>query len=232
MICHPPTARGIQKGHIKVNRRFNSIIFDCDGVLVDSEIIANRIEVEVKTELGFPIGLEEQLRTFVGLAMSHPRMQDELKRLPPNYLQIVDERCKDAYQRELKAIPGVAETLNALDVPKCVASSSEPEWLAFKLRHTKLDHHFGEAVFSTKLVKRSKPAPDLFLFALERMGWDAASTLVIEDSVAGVEAGRAAGLYVVGFTGGSHILPGHDTRLFEAGADCIVVDFKDLIEIT
>lgn len=167
---------------------------------MDSEIIANRIEVEFKNEFRFPISLEEQLKTIVGLAVSHPRMQAELNRLPSNYWQIVDDRCKVAYQKELRAIAGVTETIEGLDVPKCVASSSEPEMLAFKLRHTGLDLYFGEAVFNTKLIKRSKPAPDLFLFALERMGWDVASTFVFEDSVVGVEAGKAAGLYVVGFT--------------------------------
>lgn len=218
--------------HLLMNRSFESIIFDCDGVLVDSEIIANRVEVEVKAELGFPITLEEQLKTFVGLAKNHPAMQAELRRLPPDYWRIVDDRCEIAYQNELVAIKGVAEVLKRIRLPKCVASSSEPEWLAFKLRHTNLDHHFGDAVFSTKLVRRSKPAPDLFLYALDRMGWKAESTLVIEDSVVGVEAGKAAGLRVWGFTGGSHILPGHEEKLLGAGADRIFSDFRSLLEIT
>jgi HAD superfamily hydrolase (TIGR01509 family) len=214
-----------------VKQKFNSIIFDCDGVLVDSEIIANRIEVEVKTKLGFTITLEEQIRTFTGLAKSHPVMQAELKRLPANYWEVVDDRYKIAYRNELKAIKGVPETLERLRLPKCVASSSEPEWLAFKLSHTKISHHFGDSVFSTKLVKRSKPAPDLFLFVLEKMGWESSSTVVVEDSVIGVEAAKAAGLQVWGFTGGSHIYPGHEERLLKAGADRIIARFERLLEM-
>ena len=107
-----------------------------------------------------------------------------------------------------------------------MASSSEPEGLAFKLEHTKLKHHFPEAIFSGRMVERTKPAPDLFLLALEKMGWPAGNTLVVEDSVAGVEAGRAAGLTVWGFTGGSHIYPGHEEKLVKAGADRIIANFK------
>ncbi len=208
--------------------KFKSIIFDCDGVLIDSEIIANRIEVEVKTELGFPITLEEQLKKFVGLGMSHPVMQAELRRLPADYWQIVDDRVKVAYINELKAIDGVVEILEQLSLPKCVASSSEPEWLAFKLEHTKLARHFPDAVFSGRMVKKSKPAPDLFLLALEKMGWDASSCLVVEDSVAGVEAGKAAGLIVCGFTGGAHMYPGHAERLMAAGADHMISNFQQI----
>lgn len=215
-----------------MNQKIQSIIFDCDGVLVDSEIIANRIEVEVKTELGFSITMEEQLKTFVGLAKNHPVMQAELERLPMDYWQVVDDRCKIAYQNELVAITGVDEVLGKLSLPKCVASSSEPEWLALKLNHTKLDHHFGAAVFSTKLVKLSKPAPDLFLYVLDKMNWKVDSTLVVEDSVAGVEAGKAAGLQVWGFVGGSHIYPGHEESLLKAGADRIISNFLSILEVT
>lgn len=208
--------------------KVNSIVFDCDGVLIDSEIIANRIEVEVKTELGFPITLEEQLKKFVGLGMSHPVVQAELQRLPADYWQMVDDRVKIAYINELKAIDGVVEILEQLSLPKCVASSSEPDWLAFKLKHTKLIHHFPNAIFSGRMVKNSKPAPDLFLLALEKMGWDASGCLVVEDSVAGVEAGKAAGLTVCGFTGGAHIYPGHAERLIAAGADHMISNFSQL----
>lgn len=211
-------------------RNIKSIIFDCDGVLIDSEIIANRIEVEVKTELGFPITLEAQLKKFVGLGMSHPVMQAELQRLPADYWQIVDDRVKVAYTKELKPINGVTEVLEQLSLPKCVASSSEPEWLTFKLEHTKLIHHFPNAIFSGRMVKNSKPAPDLFLLALQKMSWEGSSCLVIEDSIVGVQAGKAAGLTVFGFTGGAHIYPGHAEKLIAAGADYMISDFRQITD--
>lgn len=210
---------------------FKSIIFDCDGVLVDSEIIANRIEAEVKTEMGFPISLEDQLRNFVGLGMNNPIVVAEHKRLPPQYLQIVDDRVKEAYLKELKVLNGVHEVLEQLSLPKCVASNSELESLFFKLELTGIKHHFGEAIFSAAQVKKTKPAPDLFLLALEQMKWKSQNTLVVEDSVAGVQAAKAADLKVWGYLGGGHIRPGHRERLIQAGADHIITDLRDLLEL-
>jgi HAD superfamily hydrolase (TIGR01509 family) len=212
-------------------KKIKCIIFDCDGVLVDSEIIANRIEVEVKNEFGLAITLDEQLQKFVGLGLSHPVVQEELRRLPSNYLQLVDDRVADAYAKELEAIVGVTDVLSQLTIPKCVASSSEPEWLRFKLEHTKLLNHFPDAVFSGRSVKRGKPAPDLFQLAISTLGWNATECLVVEDSVAGVQAGRAAGLTVCGFLGGSHIRDGHAEKLRAAGADVIVSDFREILDL-
>jgi HAD superfamily hydrolase (TIGR01509 family) len=207
------------------------IIFDCDGVLVDSEILANRVEVEVKNELGFPITLEEQITKFVGCGMSHPVMQAELQRLPKHYWQIVDERCDEVYKNELKPIAGVIQTLEILKLPKCVASSSEPEYLDMKLSLTNLKKHFADAIFHGRSVKRSKPEPDLFLHAVEKMGWIAEDCLVIEDSVHGVTAGKAAGMIVCGFLGGAHIYPGHADRLLKAGADFLVSDMTNILRL-
>ncbi len=210
--------------------KVETIIFDCDGVLIDSEIIANRTEVEIKNELGFPITLEEQLKKFVGLGLNHPVMQAELKRLPPDYFEVLDRRVKVAYLKELKAIAGVVDVLEKLTLPKCVASSSEPEWLTFKLKQTKLEHFFGDAVFSGRMVQNTKPAPDLFFLVLDRMAWKAATTLVIEDSIAGVQAAKAAGLTVWGFLGGAHIYSGHDKLLIDAGADRTFSDFNEVLQ--
>ena len=204
------------------------IIFDCDGVLIDSEILANRVEAEIKNELGFPITLEQQIKKFVGMGMNHPDMQAELKRLPANYLDLVDGKMKQVYKNELQPIAGTISALEALNIPKCVASSSEPDWLDTKLSITNLKKYFGDAVFHGKLVSKCKPEPDLFLFALKKLGWSAADCLVVEDSVYGVRAGRAAKLQVCGFLGGAHVLPGHSERLIEAGADYLISDLKDL----
>lgn len=204
------------------------IIFDCDGVLIDSEILANRVEAELKNELGFPITLEQQIKKFVGMGMNHPDMQAELKRLPTNYLDLVDQKMKQVYQNELQPIAGTIKALETLAIPKCVASSSEPEWLETKLSITNLKKYFGDSVFHGKLVSKCKPEPDLFLFALKQLGWSADDCLVVEDSVYGVQAGRAAGLHVCGFLGGTHVLPGHSDRLIQAGANYLVSDLKDL----
>lgn len=207
------------------------VIFDCDGVLIDSEILANRVAVEIKTELGFPITLEEQLARFVGCGMSHPAMIAELERLPKDYMKRLEKRCAEVYEAELKAINGVLDTLERLKLPKCVASSSEPEHLEKKLAHTGLIQFFPKAIFHGRLVERPKPEPDLFLHAAKALGWAAEDCLVIEDSEHGIRAGRAAGMIVCGFTGASHIYPGHAEKLLNAGADYIVSDIRNILRI-
>ncbi len=161
--------------------------------------------------------------------MNHPVMLKELKRLPANYWQMVEERIKGVYEAELRAIAGTVQALESMNIPRCVASSSEPEWLDFKLSLTGLKKYFGGAIFHGKLVKQSKPAPDLFLYALDKMGWQANDCLVIEDSIHGVKAGKAAGMLVCGFLGGAHILQGHAELLQEAGADFLISDMRELI---
>lgn len=212
-------------------KKFETIIFDCDGVLINSEIIANRIEVEVKNELGFPISLSEQLTQFVGLGMSHPLVIEELKRLPADYLEIVETRVHAAYQKDLKPIAGVVETLKQIGFPMCIASSSETDSLKFKLELTGLKPFFGDFLFTGTMVKNCKPAPDLYLLALEKMNWDPKTCLVIEDSLAGVTSAKAAGLFTCGFVGGEHLLPGHADQLKKLGADHIVTQFEDILKL-
>lgn len=213
-------------------RKPKYIIFDCDGVLVDSEVLANKAEVEVKNALGFPITLEEQIAKFVGCGLSHPTVQAELKRLPSNYLELTDARCLELYKSELQAIDGVTQTLEQLKLPSCVASSSQPSWLNLKLEITKLNSFFPPSkVFHGNHVNRSKPAPDLFLYAVKQLGWRAEDCLVIEDSVHGVAAGRAAGMTVCGFLGGGHIYPGHADRLMQAGAHYLISDMRNLLNL-
>lgn len=209
-------------------QKFKNIIFDCDGVLVDSEIIANRIEAEFKTQLGLPTTIEQQILKFVGLSVSDPVVQEELSKLPVDYLERVDSLIQQAYQKELKAVKGVLQFMEAHDIPKCVASNSEPEWLEFKLTFTHLKKYFPDAIFSSRLVKRGKPAPDLFLYAAEKMGWNISECLVVEDSVAGVKAALAAGMTVCGFVGGLHIMPGHREKLVAAGANRVVSEFNEI----
>lgn len=205
------------------------IIFDCDGVLIDSEILANKVEVEIKNRLGFPITLEEQITKFVGCGLSHPTVMAELARLPKDYLAMVDHRCDEVYKSDLKPIAGVVETLTAVKIPKCVASSSQAEFLDKKLTLTNLKSFFPDAIFNGQMVKRSKPEPDLFLHAVEKLGWKANECLVVEDSEHGVRAGKAAGMTVCGFLGGAHIYPGHADKLLKAGADYVVADIRNIL---
>lgn len=203
------------------------MIFDFDGVLVDSECIANRIEAEFKTSLGFPTTLQEQIRRFTGLGRHHPTVQAELQRLPPDYWNTVEEKIRDAYKAELRPFPGAVELLQELPQPRCVASNSDPRSLAYKLQLTGLDRFFPHA-FSGEEVAQGKPAPDLFLHALAKLGWTRERALVIEDSIAGVTAARAAGLRVWGYLGGGHILDGHGAQLLALGAEKLVADMTEL----
>lgn len=207
------------------------VIFDFDGVLVDSEIIANRLAVEMKAEHGVHITLEEQLLRFTGLAQNHPHMIEEMKRLPQGFMEAFKKRVRQKFTEELTVIDGAVELLSGIGKPKCVASGSEPESLTFKLNHTGLAHHFGANTFSSRMVKNGKPAPDLFLFAADKMGWPVEECLVIEDSLPGVQAGVAAGMTVCGFTGAGHIRDGHGQKLKEAGARYVVADLREILKL-
>lgn len=150
-------------------RKPKYVIFDCDGVLVDSEILVNRVEVEIKNKLGFPITLEEQITKFTGCGMSHPTMQVELQRLPKDYWQMVDDRCDEVYKAELKAISGVVSTLELLKLPKCVASSSEPGYLDMKLNLTNLKSFFHQRPFFMEdLSKNQNLNPICFFMLLKK----------------------------------------------------------------
>lgn len=207
------------------------VIFDCDGVLVDSEFLANRVEAEFKTELGFPITVEEQIRKFTGFAANHPLVKEELSRLPANYLETVDKRIYKTYERELKAIPGVHDVLQELPHPKCVASNSDLGSMVYKLSLTNLLGHFPKSLFSCQMVRHAKPAPDLFLFAAKTQQWQVQDCVVIEDSEAGVMAAQAAGMLVLGFLGGKHILPGQDQKLKSLGAVQVFSDMRELPKV-
>jgi beta-phosphoglucomutase-like phosphatase (HAD superfamily) len=189
-----------------VTTRFGLVIFDCDGVLVDSERLAIRVEAEVLGELGWPLTEAEVVDRFVGRSAAY--MQAEVERVlgrPIDWDEIFGRRHHEAYARELVAIDGIPELVGALgvaSVPMCVASSSTHDSIRRKLERTGLAGAHLSHVFSVEDVARSKPAPDVFLYAAASMGVDPSDCAVIEDSVAGVEAGLAAGMTVFGFGGG------------------------------
>ncbi|MFJ4366268.1 HAD family hydrolase [Streptomyces chartreusis] len=187
--------------------RYELVIFDNDGVLVDSEPISNRLLAAYLTELGHPTSYEDSIRDYMGSAMH--RIHDLVlertgERLPEDFDDVFHARVFGAFERELKAVPGavdVLEKLGAEGVPYCVASSGSHERIRVGHRTTGLDRYFDEGrVFSSQDVGRGKPAPDLFLHAAERMGVAPARCLVVEDSPLGVQAAVAAGMDVYGFT--------------------------------
>ncbi len=180
------------------------VIFDCDGVIVDSEIVVNRSNAAVKTELGYPITVEEHIRVFCGQGPDSPVTQEAWAKLPPEYPQIAYRRSFERLQEELEAIPHIKNVLAGLDLPFCMASNSAMEKIDFMLKMTEIFPLFEGRIFSSEMVARGKPEPDVYLHAAEKMGIDPARCLVVEDSVPGVTAGAAAGMTVLGFTGGSH----------------------------
>ncbi|MEV5850612.1 HAD family hydrolase [Streptomyces sp. NPDC051985] len=187
--------------------RYDLVIFDNDGVLVDSEPISNRLLAAYLTELGHPTSYEDSIRDYMGSAMHrvHELVQERTgQRLPDDFDDVFHRRVFAAFERELKPVAGAAEVLERLaadGVPYCVASSGSHERIRVGHRTTGLDRWFDESrVFSSQDVGRGKPAPDLFLYAAERMGVAPGRCAVVEDSPLGVRAAVAAGMDVYGFT--------------------------------
>ena len=183
------------------------VIFDCDGVLVDSEPIAVRVLLEGLGEIGHAMDEERAYERFLGRSLAN--MQAVLRaefgsELPPDRLDRMRQRLFEVYRRELLPIDGVADMLDRLTTPRCVASSSQIERLQVSLEVTGLLSRFVPHLFSASMVAHGKPAPDLFLHVADRMAVAPAACLVIEDSAAGIEAAQRAGMRVFGFVGGSH----------------------------
>ncbi|GHB84341.1 hydrolase [Streptomyces umbrinus] len=209
--------------------RYELVIFDNDGVLVDSEPISNTLLAAYLTELGHPTSYEESLRDYMGAAMHrvHDIVEERTgERLPADFDDVFHARVFAAFERELEPVAGAVEVLEKLaadGVPYCVASSGSHERIRVGHRKTGLDRWFDDGrIFSSQDVGRGKPAPDLFLHAAERMGVPPEKCLVVEDSPLGVRAAVSAGMDVYGFTA---MTPAE--RL--AGADRLFGDMGELI---
>ena len=182
---------------------FELVIFDCDGVLVDSERLAVRTEVEVLAALGWPLSERDVIERFVGRSPGYMRSAIEHQLGHPiDFDRLFMQRHDEVFERELQAVDGVAALLDALTGPVCVASSGTPERIRHSLELVGLADRFGDRIFSASEVAHGKPAPDLFLHAAATMGAEPARCAVIEDSVPGVEAGCAAGMTVFAYAGG------------------------------
>ena len=212
------------------------IIFDCDGVLVNSEEIYIAAELEFLAGVGAVFEQTAYIRSFMGLS---PRMWREKlkpaveanigKDLPVDFFDRMHAFCGQRIEASLAAISGAEETIGRITTLRCVASSTPSERLRWKLGRTGLIDLFGPHIFSSDMVKNGKPAPDLFLHAAATMGVSPAECLVVEDSANGVLAAKAANMQVVGFTAGGHCLAGHGDILRSSGADVIVESYADLL---
>ena len=211
------------------------VIFDCDGVLVDSEPIAMRLLVE--TIAGAGITLDPDAAQGLLLGKSLASMRALLARdfglvLSDAALAEMRRGLYAAFRAELAPIPGIAATLDALPCGFCVASSSQPERIELSLTVTGLWPRFQGRAFSATMVSRGKPAPDLFLYAANTLGYAPAACLVVEDSPAGITAAKAAGMRVVAFTGGSHATTdAHRAAIAALAPDAVIDDIRDLVSL-
>jgi HAD superfamily hydrolase (TIGR01509 family) len=183
--------------------RFDLVIWDCDGVLVDSERLAIRTESQILSELGWPLSEADVIELFVGRSALYMQavIGEKIGR-PVDYQVEFEVRLREVSERELVAVDGVVAALDTITVPGCVASSSTHSMLNFKLGLTGLAERFAGRIFSAEDVAHGKPDPAVFLFAAASMGVRPDRCAVIEDSVSGVEAGLAAGMTVFAFSGG------------------------------
>jgi HAD superfamily hydrolase (TIGR01509 family) len=184
---------------------FELVIFDCDGVLVDSEPIAVRVDALVLGRLGWDLTEAEIVERFVGRSESYMVGEIEAalgRRLPGDWDAEFAPLYREALEAELQPVDGIVEALDAISAPTCVASSSTHERIRFTLGLTGLLDRFDGRIFSATDVANGKPAPDLFLYAAASLGTDPAHCAVIEDSVYGVQAARAAGMHAFGYAGG------------------------------
>jgi HAD superfamily hydrolase (TIGR01509 family) len=209
-------------------------IFDCDGVLIDSEPLINRAHAETLAACGFAITENALLERFCGLSdkdMLAAIEREHGRALPADYADRAATAVALAYAAKLVRIVGIEAVLAALPMPFCVASSGVLAQVRHGLELTGLAHYFGERIFSATMVARGKPAPDLFLYAAAQMGAAPRDCIVIEDSEPGIVAAVAARMTAIGFTGGSHCRPGHADRLMAAGAARVAGRMADLIPL-
>ncbi|HHZ08851.1 MAG TPA: HAD family hydrolase [Rhizobiales bacterium] len=211
---------------------FDLVIFDCDGVLVDSEIVAARVEAELLAAAGYEIAAEELAERYAGLTFKDILLSIERQAAIPFQASLIDQAESLVDQRladEARAIDGAHAAVSSVKVKRCICSNSTEHRLDSMLERTRLKPLFEGRIFSARAIPsgKPKPAPDVFLHATKTMGADPGRTLVVEDSVPGVHGARSAGMRVVGFTGASSTYPGHADALTEAGAETVIRRWAD-----
>jgi len=207
------------------------VIFDCDGVLVDSELIFARVLAESLIALDFPTTIDEAIALGFGknrVTLSAAVAARFGQALPDTFFEAFAARSASAFEHELSPMVGVEDLLAALPMPRCVASNGRLDRVRQRLAITGLLPFFDPHVFSASQVAFGKPAPDLFLFAAQRLGARPGECTVVEDSIPGVEAAIAARMPVVGFCGGGHCPQDHADRLIAAGCSRVFAKMPDL----
>ncbi|MGA7811258.1 HAD family hydrolase [Bradyrhizobium sp.] len=213
---------------------FDLVIFDCDGVLVDSEKISCRAHADVLSRHGYPITADDVFQRFLGRSTRQANLEIEAelgRSLPDAYHGELQDELFRAFTADLEAVPHIGDALDRISAAICVASSGSQQRMRVSLGGTGLYDRFAPNIFSAAQVGNGKPAPDLFLFAAEQMKMSVERCIVVEDSVPGITGARAAGMTVLGFHGGSHCRPGHAATLSAAGAAATFADMRQLPDL-
>ncbi len=208
------------------------IIFDYDGVVADSEMLNNAVIADVLTAAGVPTTQDQALARYMGKRWRDFKddVRQQLGGREPDFIHAEWTRqCRCRAETELAAVLGVTDFVDALDLPRCIASSSNPQWIEWGLERFGLAGRLGPIFSAAIHVERGKPFPDLFLNAAAAMQADPARTTVIEDSPTGVQAGVAAGMRVIGLVAGGHVRDGHAERLTAAGAHHIARSYDEVV---
>jgi HAD superfamily hydrolase (TIGR01509 family) len=215
-------------------RNFDAIIFDFDGVLLESEFEGNRQLAELLTDLGHRHSVEDALERYVGLAGKDffATIEKHIgEPLPPAFFERRKEQSIRALQEGVRAVAGAVDFVRSLppDLPRAVASSSSTRWLHGHLDHLGLRDAFGDHVYSgNEHVERGKPEPDLYLYAASQLGADIRRSVILEDSAIGVTGALASGAQEIGHAAGSHCLDGHDDMLRSLGVRDVAYTFDDV----
>jgi HAD superfamily hydrolase (TIGR01509 family) len=212
---------------------FDLILFDCDGVLVDSEVIAAEVESGLLTDAGYPISPEEMGERFAGMTWQNILLAVEKEANIPLSASLIDksEKLLDArLAADVEIIEGVKEALAKMTTQRCICSNSSSARLDMMLTKVGLKAYFAPHIYSAKDLglDRVKPKPDVFLHGAKQFNVDPSRCVVVEDSTHGVTAARAAGMRVIGFTGASHSYPSHADKLTDAGAETVISRMRDL----
>lgn len=213
------------------------IIFDCDGVLIDSEFIACAVQAQILTQCGYAVSEQEVIERFAGRSIKDIRTLVERESgisLPRAYEQQYHSRLRDAHRQALQPVCGASATINELrdrGYKCCVASGSSPDIIEFGLTLTGLLAMLHPHIFSSSMVKSGKPEPDIFLYAAHQMEVQIDKIVVVEDSVAGIIAARKAGMRAIGFSGGRHCSDATQRRLLDAGAERTIPTMAELLRV-